>query len=204
MTSNPNERLALFSIGHSNHPLEVFLRLLRAAGIQVVADVRSSPYSKYVPQFNRDALDAALLKVGLQYQFLGRELGGRPDDPDCYDAEGYVLYQLVAESPLFVKAIERLDAERRNERVALMCSEENPGVCHRHLLIGRYLAGRGIPLLHIRSDGRLQTDDEIQKTGGKYVEVYQPSLFEAPAEVAWRSLRPILRKNKVEAEEELE
>ncbi|MCI0377823.1 MAG: DUF488 domain-containing protein [Gemmataceae bacterium] len=204
MTRNLDERQALYSVGHSNHPLEVFLALLRAAGIQVVADVRSSPYSKYVPQFNREALAAAIAEAGLQYQFLGRELGGRPDDPDCYDAEGYVLYQQVAESPLFVRAIERLDALRQDERVALMCSEENPGVCHRHLLIGRYLAGRGIPLLHIRSDGRLQADEEIQKTGGKNVEVYQPSLFEAPAEVAWRSLRPILRKNKDEAEEELE
>src|SRR5262245_28981109 len=147
----------LYSIGHSNHELPVFRDLLSKSEIQVIADVRSQPASRWVAHYNKEALAEFVNGIRLKYLYLGRELGGRPENRDYYDAEGHVLYNLVAEQPSFRQALERLERGRREYRIALMCSEENPAVCHRHLLIGRVLSERGVPLLHIRGDGTLQS-----------------------------------------------
>src|SRR5947209_5869026 len=130
----------LFSVGHSNHPLEKFIELLRSQQIEVLADVRSHPFSRFAPHFNGPSLAGALEAAGIRYLFLGKELGGRPVGEEFYDEEGRVLYNRLAASPLFRSGVERLRSGMRRYRVALMCSEENPDVCHRHLLIGRVLA----------------------------------------------------------------
>ncbi|MBI3408872.1 MAG: DUF488 domain-containing protein [Planctomycetes bacterium] len=192
----------LFSIGHSNHELPVFRDLLLKAQIQVVADVRTQPASRWVPQYNKEALAEFLSGIGVKYLFLGRELGGRPDNPDYYDSEGHVLYNLVALEPRFLEGLERLERGRREFRIALMCSEENPAVCHRHLLVGRVLSGRGVPLLHIRGDGTLQSDDEVRRSEGKKIEVYQPTLFGEVDDRPWRSLRPLAAKGLGLSEED--
>jgi len=123
----------IYSIGHSNHPLDMLLALLRQHGIDVLADVRSAPYSKYCPQFDKPELEAAVRKAGFQYVYLGRELGGRPEGAEYYDSEGYVLYWRRAESPEFLSGIERLERGRDQYRIALLCSEEDPAGCHRAL-----------------------------------------------------------------------
>src|SRR5215469_13535814 len=97
-----NRPLTIFSIGHSNQSIEAFLALLQQHQIQVLVDVRSSPYSKYVPQFNSTPLADAVRQVGVKYMFMGRELGGRPDGNEFYDADGHVLYNRVAEASLFL------------------------------------------------------------------------------------------------------
>lgn len=97
MPSDPSQPLpALWTIGHSNHPLEVFLDLLNRHGIELVADVRSSPYSRYASQFNREPLQAAIRDQGIKYRYYGDRLGGRVDDPSCYDEAGHVLYGRIA------------------------------------------------------------------------------------------------------------
>jgi uncharacterized protein (DUF488 family) len=103
----PDER-HLFTIGHSNHPLEKFIELLRRHGVEVVVDTRSQPYSRHAPHFNRDALRAALASAGIRYSFLGEELGGRPRGEEYYDAEGYVRYDRVAAADFFQTGIARL------------------------------------------------------------------------------------------------
>ena len=90
----------VFTIGHSNHSLEHFIELLRAHEVDEVVDVRSAPYSRYAPHFNRDELEDALEKVGVDYLFMGDELGGRPADRSCYDDTGRVVYDKVAERGL--------------------------------------------------------------------------------------------------------
>ena len=94
----------LYSIGHSNHPLETFLQLLKAHAIEVLADVRSQPHSRYAPQFNQEALRRAVTQAGLRYPYLGKELGGRPAQQEFYDATGHVLYAKVAQSEAFQQA----------------------------------------------------------------------------------------------------
>ncbi len=194
----------LYSVGHSNHSLEFFLDLLRAAHIEVLVDVRSHPYSRYVPQFNLEALRQSLASAGLGYLFRGKELGGRPEEDDFYDEEGYVLYDKVARAARFQSGLERLEKGREQLRLALMCSEENPAVCHRHLLIGRVLAERGVPYFHLRAEGQLQSDLEVRRTQGKYTEVYQPTLFGDVEDKPWRSLRPLAAKDRAAERDAME
>ena len=175
----------LFTVGHSNHSMDEFIALLKQHEIQVLADVRSSPYSAYVTHFAREELEASLKQTGIKYLFLGKELGGRPDGSEFYDADGHVLYWRLSESPAFLDGIQRLELGIRRYRVAIMCSEENPAVCHRHLLVGRVIARRGVTISHIRGDGDLQPDS---------TPVVQGTLFDSPEDSPWKSLRSVLRK----------
>ena len=183
LANAPGERSPIYSIGHSNHPLDVFLALLDQHAIDVLADVRSAPYSKYCPQFDKPALEGAVRQAGLQYLYLGRELGGRPDGAEYYDENGYVLYWRRARAAEFLAGIERLERGRQQYRVALLCSEEDPAGCHRHLLVGRVLADRGGALLHIRGDGRLESADDLESP--------QMALFADLEESAWKSIRSV-------------
>jgi len=150
------EKLTLFTVGHSNHSLETFIDLLKSHKIDVLVDVRSKPFSRFSPQFNKEGLEKAVKASGIKYLFLGKELGGRPQDSEFYDNHGFVLYSQIAESPLFLKGIDRLIKGIKTYRVAVMCGEENPANCHRRLLVGRVLAKRGVSIRHIRGDGTVQ------------------------------------------------
>jgi uncharacterized protein (DUF488 family) len=160
--------------------------------IAVLADVRSQPYSKLSPQFNAAPLKEAVTAHGLHYTFFGETLGGRPDGDTFYDAEGHVRYDRVAESGLFREGIARLKRGiARGARVAAMCSEEDPAVCHRHLLIGRVLAAEGITLRHIRGDGRVQTDADLvakKEDDGQASLFDDDTLGELKKEGPWRSI----------------
>ena len=101
--------MTLYTIGHSNQPLQNFLNLLKQYRIQVLVDVRSSPYSQYAPDFNQDKLRRALTDVQVSYLFMGDLLGGRPKDGHFYDKQGHVMYWLLAESPFFKEGITRLE-----------------------------------------------------------------------------------------------
>lgn len=185
---------ALWTIGHSNHPLETFLALLAGHQIQVVADVRSSPYSRYASQFNREALVVALRQAAIDYVFLGDLLGGRAEDERFYDDQGHMLYGQMAQSPGFRQGIGRLLDGTAKFRVAILCGEEDPTDCHRRLLVGRVMREHGVRLMHIRGDGRVQTEEEIaadetfRKTKG------QRNLFETEEPGEWKSTQSVLPK----------
>ena len=149
----------VLTVGHSNHPLETFVSLLQRHGVTTLADVRSAPYSRFNPQFNRKSLDAALQAHGITYRFMGRALGGRPEDRSCYE-NGRVRYDRLARTPLYREGIDRVMEAARDERIALMCAEREPLDCHRTLLVGRTLAGRGVAVTHILADGALEPHDD--------------------------------------------
>ena len=149
----------VFTVGHSNHSLDTFLSLLGTHGIDLVADVRSAPYSRWVPHFNKNALDAALKKAGVRYEYVGGELGGRPVDPSCYDENGQVMYDRVAVTDLFKDALDRVAHAADDRRVALMCAEKEPLECHRTLLVARALAAGDVTVEHILADGGLESYD---------------------------------------------
>ncbi len=159
--------MEIFTIGHSNHELGRFIQLLKGNKIEVLVDIRSNPYSRFASQFNKDNLTKAIQANGLKYLFLGKELGGRPKDREFYDSEGHILYSRLSESPLFLEGIERVIDEIKSSRVALMCSEEDPAKCHRHLLVSKVLEDRGITVFHIRGDGSIQSKDDISQENEK-------------------------------------
>jgi uncharacterized protein (DUF488 family) len=185
---------SFFTLGHSNHTIEVFLRLARSHSVEVVVDTRSAPYSKYAPQFDQAALRRSLEEAGIRYLYMGAELGGRPSNPQYYDASGRVLYGRLRSDPLFEAAIARLEAGIGRYRVALLCGEEDPAHCHRRLLIGRVLVERGHAMLHIRGDGRVEPDSAVAAQAGKSLVDAQPALFSELDEDQWRSTASVLPK----------
>ncbi len=180
--------MKLFTIGHSNHTTERFTQLLQSNGIQQVVDVRSAPYSRYSPHFNRDFLESALKNRQILYKYEGKDLGGRPTDASCYKkhklpAEGTdylheVDYPEVMRKTWFEKGIERLMALAETQVTTILCSEEDPALCHRHHLIARYLF-EGYPEVevhHIRGDGTVFNARILHKSVNNE-QGEQPSLF---------------------------
>ncbi|MFN8550744.1 MAG: DUF488 domain-containing protein [Candidatus Obscuribacterales bacterium] len=183
----------IFTIGHSNHTIEHFLSLLEKHHIDVLVDTRSSPFSKFSPQFNQQNLKLFVQETGKKYLFLGLELGGKPKDQTFYDDDGYVLYWKIAESELFQSAIRKIRNGIKHHAVAVLCSEEDPLHCHRRLLIGRVLQEQGVDLLHIRGNGEIQPESEIAYGTGS--DVNQLNIFGAPAEEQpWRSIQSVSQK----------
>jgi uncharacterized protein (DUF488 family) len=183
-----DEQLAIWTVGHSNHPAGTLLELLSAERIEVAADVRSSPYSRYAPHFNREALAPALEDAGLRYLYLGDELGGRPSRADHYDAEGHALYSAMAEQPKFKEAIARLLRGARSHRIALLCAEADPTDCHRRLLVGRVLTQHGAELRHLRPDRPPEIETQVKLSPS----TDQAMLFEV-GRPEWRSTRSVSR-----------
>lgn len=150
----------VFTIGHSNHSFEEFLILLVRHGVDTLADVRSAPYSRFAPHFDGEALSGALGREGVKYQYYGRELGGRPKNPACYEA-GRVQYDRVIETKLFLKKLDQLRRALAAGRVALMCAEKDPLYCHRTLLVARALderrgGGEHVRVEHILANGGVE------------------------------------------------
>ena len=152
----------VLTIGHSSLVYEGFLELLRKVAVTAVADVRSAPYSRYYPQFNRETLKAELKADGIEYSFLGDELGGRPKDGRLF-CDGVADYELMAREPSFAKGVERVIEGAKRYRVALMCSEHDPLDCHRCLLVARALKDRGVPISHILSNGTTKTQAQVEE-----------------------------------------
>ena len=147
------EQLEVLTVGHSNHTRDDLVRLLRRHRVTAVADIRSAPYSRFRPEFNKQDLAEGLKDVGIAYVFLGRELGGRSDDPADYE-DGRIDYERLAGKRRFQRGIDRLVEGARRWRIALMCSEKEPLECHRTLLVAPALRERGIAVWHIRVNGR--------------------------------------------------
>ena len=152
----------ILTIGHSNHALKPFLALVEDAGVSAIADVRSRPVSRWVPHFNRLPLEAALAEHGISYLSLGRELGGRPDDPSLLK-NGKPDYALMARARAFAAGLERVIAASAKGKVALLCAERDPIECHRFLLIGRELAARQIDVAHILASGTIESHADAER-----------------------------------------
>ncbi len=157
MATPQSEPPAIYSIGHSNHDLIHFISLLERYQIKTLVDVRSQPYSRWVPDYNREPLQRALEECDLTYIHMGEVLGGRPDDPSFYDSgasDGSPNYERVAESHAFQVGLQELCDLAQSNTVAMMCSEGDHRHCHRALLITPHLMERGIKVLHIQPDGK--------------------------------------------------
>ena len=170
-----SKRNSLYTIGHSNHTIEDFVRLLKLHQIEAIADVRSAPYSRYCPQFNKDNLTANLKAADIEYIFLGGELGGKPKDKSCYE-NGRVNLKLIAERKEFKQGLELLSAESLKHRIAIMCAEKDPLRCHRTFLICRHIRDN-FHIRHIMADGTIEEHTETEHRLLKMLKT-KPTLFE--------------------------
>jgi uncharacterized protein (DUF488 family) len=156
----------LLTVGHSNHPLERFLGLLKSAGVTCIADVRSRPFSRRFPWFSQTRLPAHLQTEGIAYLACGDTLGGRPADPSLFH-EGVVDYEAVARSAVFRSGLEAVLGRSQKQCLCLMCAEREPLECHRCLLVARVVAERGCTIGHILADGTIEahaaTEDRLLK-----------------------------------------
>ena len=147
----------IFTVGHSNHSIEDFVALLLTHGVQMLVDVRSQPYSRYSPHFNREALAAALTAAGIRYHFMGESLGGRPQQADLYDpGEERPNYARQRTTPLYQEGVRQLLEVAGRQPTAIMCSEGDPAHCHRSLLIGPSLFALDVVVLDIYPDGAVK------------------------------------------------
>ncbi|HTE82092.1 MAG TPA: DUF488 domain-containing protein [Reyranella sp.] len=143
------------TIGHSNHPIERFVELLKEGGVERLVDVRSLPWSRRFPQFGRERLAKSLAEVGIAYAWEGEALGGKPKAGGTYD-------DLAARSE-FKDAIGRLIADRAGTSLCLMCAEKEPLDCHRTVLVSRRLAEREVPIEHLLADGTVRPHRDIEE-----------------------------------------
>lgn len=183
----------LYTIGHSTHPIGEFVRLLGTHGITAVADVRSAPYSRYNPQFKKEALAAALKSAGIAYVYLGRELGARVEDPSCH-VDGRVSYARVARTELFQAGLQRVRDGMGSYRVALMCAERDPITCHRMMLVTRNLRNESFDVAHVRADGSLESNVDAEKRLVNDAGLPPANLFENEAAVIEAAYEHIGRK----------
>jgi len=171
-----NSGQVLYTVGHSNQSADDLVRLLRAHGVRAVADVRSVPYARYCPWFNTDQIAAVLKKEGIDYVFLGRELGARPEDPACYRG-GRVDLARLPDRKEFRQGLERVLRGLATRRVCLMCSEADPMICHRAIVICRALRPRGLAMRHILPGGGTEEHAELERRLVKSLGL-GPTLFE--------------------------
>jgi uncharacterized protein (DUF488 family) len=176
------ERHPVFTIGHSNLEIGRFVALLKQHGIQAIADVRSSPYSQYHPQFNRELLQKSFQEHGIACVFLGQELGARRSERECY-REGRADYGLISQTPAFKRGIERVTQGAAKMRLALMCAEKDPIDCHRCILVTPHLRQQGLQVVHILCDGSLENHEQTEKRLLRAFGLENKELFRSQEEI---------------------
>lgn len=196
----------IFSIGHSNQEYTALASRLKAERITALADVRSSPFSRHYPQFNRPSLKASLAKDKIAYAFIGKELGGRPDRPTLF-SHGVADYEKMSREASFRDGLERLETGARDFRIAMMCSERHPLDCHRCLLVGRALKLRGHIVRHLLpTENWIDQDDVearlLEEAGNFHDDMFIPYEIRLNSAYRKRADRVAFRENSTISEDE--
>ena len=155
----------IYTIGYATKPIDVFIEQLHRYQINVIADVRSVPYSKVFHDYHRETLAATLKQNAIAYTYIGDELGPRSKNPDHYNLSGQVQFDRLMKSDLFAEGVQRLqNGLDKQFNIALMCAEKDPATCHRSLLLGYFLVRNGYQhILHIDHDGELEAQHELEQ-----------------------------------------
>ena len=166
----------LYTIGYSCHTIETLIESLKKHHVEAVADVRSQPFSRFKPEFNRLNLSAELKKSGLKYVFLGEECGARIEDQSCY-VNGKADYSRIATSRLFLMGLERIENGLSKLNIALMCAEKDPITCHRTILICHNLKERVPNIEHILCDNTTETHEHAEMRLKMKHKLNSPDMF---------------------------
>jgi len=166
----------IYTIGHSNHEIETFINLLKTAKIDMIVDVRSAPFSKMYPHFNRDNLESVLKDNKVGYLFLGDLIGGRSRNRSDYE-NGQVVYSRLASKDDYQATIKRVLDGSTKFQIALMCSEKEPLDCHRTLLVSQSLSDQGVEVDHIHADGKIESQSDVLSRLLRNYNLDAPDLF---------------------------
>lgn len=162
----------IYTIGHSSYTQEHFLKLLRCYEINCIVDVRSTPYSKYVSQFNKKEIKKFLNQNGIYYIFLGKELGARREEKSLYTNEGYLDFEETSKTLLFLNGIERVKTGiEMGYKIALMCLEKDPIECHRNILVARQFYNQGFNVFNILENSLTETQEQLEN---RLLDLYFP------------------------------
>jgi uncharacterized protein (DUF488 family) len=170
--------IKIYTIGHSNHEIQTFINLLIMAKINMIVDVRSAPFSKMYPHFNRDTLEMVLKENKIGYLFLGDQIGGRSRNRSDYE-NGQVVYSRLAAKDEYQATIKRVLDGSAKFQIALMCSEKEPLDCHRTLLVSQSLSDKGVEIVHIHADGKIETQSDVLNRLLRNYNLDTPDLFGA-------------------------
>ena len=183
MRKERTESLSCYTIGHSNNTIDQFIELLEMHDINLIVDVRSYPFSKYVPHFNKEVLNLKLNEQEVSYLFMGDKLGGKYENSDLLFSDGSVDYTKVSQTNEFIDGIQSVIREINNGKIlALMCSEKDPFDCHRFVLVSHQLEKRGITVKHILGNGDIVLNDALEeKLIHQYNIDYQQTTLFGPA-----------------------
>jgi|ERR1700736_1666883 len=173
----------ILTVGYGSRTIDEFVELMHRYHVEVVCDVRSTPYSTRYGDFNREVFQRAMKEAGLKYLFLGDLLGARPSDPDLYVA-GRASYDAMARSSMFRQGIERLEAGMDSYQISLMCAEKDPLDCHRAILIARTLQSDGVSVRHIDASGSIELQHDLEKRMLRRYGLEQKSLFDSSPDSA--------------------
>ena len=154
----------LLSIGHSQHPVDFFIDLLKSHGVNYILDVRSTPYLQFAADYNRESIRLVLQGNGIEYAFMGNYFGARPTDSSLYSPNGYLDFEKVANSPKFKKGFDNVEkGVKQGYRIAFMCTEKDPIECHRAILVTNAFYKAGYSIEHIMQDNTIQTQEDIKE-----------------------------------------
>jgi uncharacterized protein (DUF488 family) len=148
----------LYTLGYSGLEIDGFLALVADHKIDVICDVRSTPYSTYKPDFTRAAFKRHLNAADVKYVFLGDKLGARPNDRSCY-VDGQAIYDKIAQTAPFKEGMARVRKGVETLNLALVCSERDPIECHRTILVVDRLIDLRASTTHIHTDGSAETQE---------------------------------------------
>ncbi|MPQ30547.1 DUF488 domain-containing protein [Clostridium estertheticum] len=167
----------IYTIGHSNYPVEFLLKRLNIHKVNCLIDVRSTPYSKYTPQYNAPNLKKYLNSMGIYYMHMGEELGARQLDENLYSSEGYLDFNKFSRTDLFQRGIERVkDGMKKDFKVALMCTEKDPIDCHRNILVAREFYKQGYNVKNILINSKIESQSELEQ---RLLEMYFPNRLQS-------------------------
>jgi uncharacterized protein (DUF488 family) len=172
----------LYTIGYSTHTLETFVSILKKNQITAVVDVRSSPYSQYKAEFNREPLKTYLQGNNISYVFLGNYCGARVEDSSCY-VDGKVDFNLVSKTHTFKEGISRIIKGIENYNVVLMCAEKDPITCHRFVLVSRNLLPSVSIIKHIISENTVENHKESEQRMLKLHKLNHAELFRSDSQI---------------------
>lgn len=154
----------IYTIGHSTFPIENLIKRIRLHNVNCIVDVRSTPYSKFAPQYNSLELKKLLNKIGMQYIFMGKEFGARQTDKSFFTEEGYLDFEKFSKSVIFKRGIERINnGIAKGYSIALMCTEKDPIDCHRNILVAKELHRLNFIIKNILEDGSIELQSEIEQ-----------------------------------------